>query len=210
MLTRQDIAKILLDIKAVQLNVHQPFEYSSGIRSPIYCDNRLLISFPDLRGKIIDAFVDQIKTKQLPCELIAGTATAGIPHAAWIADRINKPMIYVRGSAKNHGHSNQIEGYYQPNQQALVVEDLISTGSSALNACKALQQKHVKVKHCLAIFDYQFSASELAFSQYDIKKHTLTDLNSLLTVAQDLQLLSSNECKMINQWQHNPEHWVVC
>ena len=210
MLTRQDIAKILLDINAVQLNVHQPFEYSSGIRSPIYCDNRLLISFPDLRGKIIDAFVDRIQTKPLPCELIAGTATAGIPHAAWVADRINKPMIYVRGSAKNHGRSNQIEGYYQPNQQALVIEDLISTGSSALNACKALKQKQVETKHCLAIFDYQLSTSELAFKQSDIKKHTLTDLDSLLTVAKQQRLLSSDECNMINQWQHNPEHWVVC
>src|SRR3990167_1821016 len=123
----QEIAKLLLKIKAVTLNLSNPYHYTSGILSPIYCDNRLIISYPEKRTAVINAFLSTIKEKNLLFDVVAGTATAGIPYAAWIADRLNLPMLYVRGEAKKHGKQNQVEGLLQKNQTVLVIEDLVST-----------------------------------------------------------------------------------
>src|SRR5262245_52524696 len=125
MMNNKKIAQLLLEIKAVALNVKQPFRFASGILSPIYCDNRLIISYPEKRKIIIDAFLQIIKEKNLNYDVVAGTATAGIPHAAWIAERLNKPMIYVRSKAKEHGKKNLVEGLLQKGQKVLVVEDLV-------------------------------------------------------------------------------------
>ncbi len=202
------IAKILLDIQAVQINTTQPFQYTSGLQSPIYCDNRLIISHPEARNTMIEGFLSVIKTHSLPTELIAGTATAGIPHAAWIADRLQQPMVYIRGKAKAHGNNNQIEGHYTAGQQALVIEDLISTGNSAIAACQALQQQDVIAKHCLAIFNYQLDASQDAFKQAHVETCTLTTLDALLDVAIEQGSLSATQSDEVRRWRQDPQAWL--
>jgi len=147
----EDVAKILLEIKAVTLNAEKPYRYASGIFSPIYCDNRLLISDVAKREKIIDYFVQTIKDNKLQFDVVAGVATAGIPHASWIADKLKKPMVYVRSSAKEHGKHNQIEGRLEKGQKVLIVEDLISTGGSTLDAVSAVRDAGGVVTHSLAI-----------------------------------------------------------
>ena len=144
-----DIFQLLLKIQAIKIDTHNPFIFSSGIRSPIYCDNRILISETRERNLIIDAFIEKIKSIGETFDVIAGTATAGIPHAAWIADRLNKPMIYIRSKAKAHGTKNQIEGRLQPGKKVCLIEDLISTGGSAINAINAIQQANAEVSTAL-------------------------------------------------------------
>ena len=201
------IAELLLEIKAVQINTKQPFRYTSGMPSPIYCDNRLIISYPEARNTVIQAFTDKIEQQQIKCDLIAGTATAGIPHAAWIADRMQLPMAYVRSSAKQHGKQNQIEGHTEPGQTALVIEDLISTGGSAIAACQILQQQGVTAAHCLAIFNYQLPQSQQAFDDANITLHTLTTLDTLVDVAITKGYLSESEQQQVMTWGANPKQW---
>ena len=202
------IAKILLEIKAIQFNIVNPFQYTSGLLSPIYCDNRLVISYPKARNMIIDGFLSLIQTQALPTELIAGTATAGIPHAAWIADRLQQPMVYIRGKAKAHGKNNQIEGHYKAGQQALVIEDLISTGNSAISACQALKKQGIIAQHCLAIFNYHLNTSQQAFRESHIKLHTLTTLNALLDVAVQQDQLTEEQRDEVYRWRKNPNQWT--
>lgn len=201
------VANVLLDIEAVKINTQQPFQYASGIQSPIYCDNRRLISFPSARQTVIQAFIETITSYDITHDTIAGTATAGIPHAAWIADRLNCPMLYVRGSAKAHGNKQQIEGVYHPNQTALVIEDLISTGSSAITAAHALQAQDITVNHCLAIFDYQLPQTQDAFKQASIQCLCLTTLEALLEQAQLRKDITLQDASMVQQWQLNPKDW---
>ena len=201
------VANVLLDIEAVKINTQQPFQYASGIQSPIYCDNRRLISFPSARQTVIQAFIETITSYDITHDTIVGTATAGIPHAAWIADRLNCPMLYVRGSAKAHGNKQQIEGVYNQNQTALVIEDLISTGSSAITAAHALQTQGITVNHCLAIFDYQLPQTQDAFKQASIQCLCLTTLEALLEQAQQRTDITPQDASMVQQWQLNPKDW---
>lgn len=203
----QEIAKILLKIKAVTLNLKHPYRYTSGILSPIYCDNRLLISYPSERKIILEAFLNTIKENKLEFDIVAGTATAGIPHAAWIADRLNLPMVYVRGKAKEHGLQNQIEGKTTPGQRALVIEDLISTGGSAIGACFALQEADVEVEHCLAIFNYQMEVATTQFYEAGINLHPLCNFATLIEVAEKEKYISTEEKNIAASWNKDPSKW---
>jgi len=207
MSTPQDIAKLLLNIKAVNLNVKEPFRYTSGILSPIYCDNRLIISYPLQREQVINAFLATIESQQLQFDVVAGTATAGIPHAAWIADRLSKPMVYVRSKAKGHGKQNQIEGKIEPGQTALVIEDLISTGGSAINAATALRENGARVHDCLAIFSYDMKSAIEQFTKEAVNLHTLCNFSTLIDIATESGTINHDERDKALQWSLDPEHW---
>ncbi|OGT67384.1 MAG: orotate phosphoribosyltransferase [Gammaproteobacteria bacterium RIFCSPHIGHO2_12_FULL_45_9] len=198
------VAQLLLEHEAVLLRPEQPFQFTSGILSPIYCDNRILISIPSARTQICNAFVQKIKLLSPIPDLIVGTATAGIPHAAWIAEQLEQPMLYVRSEAKKHGRQNQIEGRFQAGRSAIVIEDLISTGNSALQAALALREAYLHVTDCVAIFSYGFHDAEQNFQHMGVRLHTLTDLSTLLSVAKETGRLSSENQKLIQAWAIDP------
>lgn len=203
LLTRE-IAEALLRIEAVSLRPHQPFTWASGIRSPIYCDNRLTMSYPDIRNKIADGFVDLIKANYPDAEVIAGTATAGIPHAAWVAQKLNLPMIYIRDKVKGHGKENLIEGSLKKGQKVIVIEDLISTGGSSLKAAMAVGNAGGEVSAVLAIFTYQLDKAQAAFEGENIPLHTLTNYSSLLDVAVSLGKIQQEDIALLQSWRENP------
>jgi orotate phosphoribosyltransferase len=202
-----EIAKLLLDIKAVALNTESPFRYSSGILSPIYCDNRLIISYPEKRKKIITAFLSLIAAQKINFDVVAGVATAGIPHAAWIADALNKPMVYVRAQSKGHGKQNQVEGLIEKNQTALLIEDHISTGGSSVAAGIALREAGAIVTDCLAISSYSFQNAQENFAQAGIRLQTLTHFAALLEAAEQNGYIRSEEKTQLTQWQKDPLNW---
>lgn len=195
-----NILSDLLRIKAIALSPEHPFTFSSGIQSPIYCDNRLTISHPLIRQRIVREFARIIQDNNIPCDVIAGTATAGIPHAAWLADHLNLPMVYVRSSAKAHGKGNQIEGEALPGKQIIVIEDLISTGGSALNAVHALREAGLIANHVLAIFSYQFSTSKAAFTREAISLNTLSNFDNLIQYCKENNQISEQELVLIQEW----------
>lgn len=206
MLPKQ-VANILLKIGAVAISPDKPFTYASGIKSPIYCDNRLLISHPKERNEIIVGFVDLIKMNDLDCDVIAGTATAGISWAAWIADRLNKPMIYIRNSAKGHGKQNKIEGELIKGQKVIVIEDLISSGGSSIAAIEAIQESGNDVSACVAIFSYQMPAAKEAFSRLDIHLFTLSNFTDLIELASEQGLINDKQMHAVFEWNKDPNNW---
>ncbi len=199
------IAQSLLDEKAVFLRPEEPFTWTSGIKSPIYCDNRMLISAPMARSLIVEQFVELIKKHQLNPEVIAGTATAGIPWAAWIADRLDLPMVYVRSGAKDHGRKNLIEGKIIPTQRTLLIEDLISTGKSSLAAAQNLEDNHMKVLAVLGLFHYNFPMAHQAFSLRALPVHALCTLDQLLEFAMSAKKISEEQRKDILSWRQNTQ-----
>lgn len=203
----ENIAALLLNIKAVSLNVKDPFRYTSGIISPIYCDNRLIISHPKERNTVIDAFLAFIKAQNLSFDFVAGTATAGIPHAAWIADRLNLPMVYVRSSSKKHGKQNQIEGTFEKGQTGLVVEDLISTAGSCIDAANALREAGAVVNDCVAIFTYALTSATVNINAAKLNVHTLSNFKTLLNVALQQNVINQSESDLALAWSEDPEHW---
>ncbi|MDF1796281.1 MAG: orotate phosphoribosyltransferase [Coxiellaceae bacterium] len=205
--TESQIAKILLDINAISIKPNEPFRYASGMLSPIYCDNRLVISYPEQRQQIIEAFIDSIIEHADAFDVVAGTATAGIPHAAWIADRLNKPMVYVRSSSKGHGKNNQIEGLLKPDQTAIVIEDLISTGGSAINATDALREAGANVSHCFAIFTYNFANAEQNFNDKKLSYHSLTNFDAVMECAEKNGQLNHEQRQLVQQWNQAPNDW---
>ena len=203
----KSIAEILLDTGAVNLNFKQPFTYASGIKSPIYCDNRILISNPQARRTVINAFVRMIKLDYPEAQVIAGTATAGIPWAAWIAEALNLPLVYVRGSAKNHGRQNQVEGQVLPSQKVILIEDLISTGSSSLEALQALRTVKADVLSCLSIFSYGMSVAAEAFKQADLSYQSLSSFDELMAVALLEKKMTKEDQILLRDWQEDPKGW---
>jgi len=202
----EKLASELLDIEAVSIvDTDHLFTWVSGIKSPVYCDNRLTISYPSVRTMIADGFTEIIKTYFPKTEVIAGTATAGIPHAAWVSDRLELPMIYVRSSAKEHGKGNQIEGILKKGAKVVLIEDLLSTGGSALNACEAIENAGGEVIAILAIFSYNFKSLEDRLNQYSKPYKTLTDFKTLLNVAVDKKLISENQIERLNKWSDDPK-----
>lgn len=202
MISSHLIADILLDIQAVKLDPVNLFTWTSGIKSPIYCDNRQIISYPSLRRKVVEAFCQRAKAAG-DVDVVAGTATAGIPWAAWIADKLELPMVYVRGGAKGHGLKNAIEGKYQPGQKALVVEDLISTGKSSIDAVEKLRDAGLEVLEVVSIFTYDFDIAERNFSNAGAASYSLCGLGELLERAQSKGLLSSGQIGIIREWKNN-------
>ena len=201
------IAEQLLEIKAVALNPSQPFTWASGLKSPIYCDNRLTMSYPKVRKEIANGLTQIIKENYPDVEVIAGTATAGIPHAAWVAEVLDLPMVYIRGKAKDHGKKNQIEGFISPNQKMVVIEDLISTGGSVLEACVAAEQEGADVLGVAAIFTYGLPKGIENFEKAQVPFTTLTNYNELIEVAVSKEYINDSEVVLLNKWKENPKDW---
>ncbi|MCY7409011.1 MAG: orotate phosphoribosyltransferase [Chitinophagales bacterium] len=201
------MASLLLQIKAVKLNPKQPFTWSSGWKSPIYCDNRLTLSYPEIRTYIKESLTTLVKEKFKEAELIAGVATAGIAHGALLAENVETPFCYVRSSAKGHGLGNKIEGLALPQQKAVVVEDLISTGGSSLSVVDALRDAGVEVIGLVAIFSYGFAVAEKKFAETKCPFYTLTDYENLLPEALAAGYIHPNELETLRQWRQSPETW---
>ena len=209
-LARQ-LADELLRIQAVILRPHDPMTWSSGWNSPIYCDNRLTLRYPELRERIRDGFVDLLKNRfDLDAiDVVTGTATAGIPHAAWVADALRKPMAYVRSKAKAHGLGNQIEGGVVKGENTVVLEDLISTGSSVMSVIDALEFVGVNVVGVVSIFTYGFDRADSAFRKRGIPVYSLTDYRTLIEVARARNVVGADDLATLNDWRSHPEKWPL-
>ena len=203
----KEIAKDLLKIKAVKLSPDKPFTWASGIKSPIYCDNRLTISYPAIRKQIAQGLAAQIKAKFPDVEVIGGVATAGIPHAAWVADELGLPLIYVRSKPKDHGRGKQIEGVLPAHAKTVLIDDLLSTGGSVLKAVKAAQNEGANVIGVGAIFSYQLPAVSANFKQVGLSFTTLTNYSELLEAATEENYIAADQLKTLKKWRKAPEKW---
>ncbi|WP_019420613.1 MULTISPECIES: orotate phosphoribosyltransferase [Paenibacillus] len=201
------IASHLLNIQAVALRPQDPFTWTSGIKSPIYCDNRLTMSYPDIRAAIAEGFAALVKEYAPDAEIIAGTATAGIPHAAWVADKLGLPMAYIRDKAKGHGKQNQIEGIIRPGQKVVVIEDLISTGGSSLKAALAVREAGAEPLAVFAIFSYQLDKAVSAFAEAGIPLRTLSNYSALIDTALELGVIQASDLDILKAWRHDPASW---
>lgn len=202
----QTVARELLQINAIKLSPQSPFTWASGLRSPIYCDNRTVLSYPVSRRLVIDAFVQQAESFR-PFDLVAGVATAGIAHGVLLAERMNLPFVYVRSKAKEHGRRNQIEGVVQAGERVLVVEDLISTGGSSLVAVEALRDAGCTVVGVVAIFSYGFTEAEAAFREAACPFQTLTNYDILLQEATATGRITPADQEILREWRHSPRAW---
>jgi orotate phosphoribosyltransferase len=201
------IAEKLLEINAVALQPKEPFTWTSGLRSPIYCDNRLTLSYPTVRRAIAQGLQKVIVESYPNVEVIAGTATAGIPHAAWVSELMDLPMCYVRSKAKGHGKGNQIEGKVNVGQKVVVVEDLISTGGSVITAVKALRDAGCEVIGVVSIFTYGLEKGKQEFAKEGIKSVSLTDFATLVEIAIEKGYISENDQESLLAWSKNPTEW---
>ncbi|MGX7023770.1 orotate phosphoribosyltransferase [Vagococcus hydrophili] len=203
----KQIAEQLLEIKAVALSPNDPFTWASGLKSPIYCDNRLTMSFPKVRRDVAQGLAKKIKETYPDVEVIAGTATAGIPHAAWVAEILDLPMVYIRGKAKDHGKKNQIEGQISEGQKMVVVEDLISTGGSVLEACEAAENEGANVLGVAAIFTYELPKGIENFENAKTSFVTLTNYSELIEVATEKDYITEADAVLLKKWKKNPAEW---
>jgi len=201
------IADFLLQIKAVKLSPAEPFTWSSGMKSPIYCDNRKTLSFPSIRTAIRQTFSEQIKKQFETVDVIAGVATGGIAIGALVAEEMGLPFIYVRSSAKGHGLGNQIEGEYHSGQRVVVIEDLISTGGSSLKAVEALRESKLNVLGLAAIFTYGFQVAEDNFKEANCPYFTLSNYELLVELAAKENYVSEKDLESLTNWKTNPKTW---
>ncbi|WP_215141722.1 orotate phosphoribosyltransferase [Exiguobacterium qingdaonense] len=201
----KQIAEALLQIEAVTLSPTKPYTWSSGLKSPIYCDNRLTLSFPEVRQVILDGLVKSVNPTEV--DVIAGTATAGIPHGALLADRLGLPFIYVRSSAKGHGKGNQIEGRLENGARVLVIEDLLSTGMSSIDAARVIQNAGGEVTGILAIFSYGLPVLMSNLADADLSATSLTTFSELIEVAETTGVLNHSELDSLRDWQEDPRAW---
>lgn len=201
------IAKDLLEIEAVFLSPNEPFTWASGIKSPIYCDNRITMSYPKIRREIAAGLAEKIKTEFPDAQVIAGTATAGIPHAAWVAEILDLPMVYIRSKAKDHGKGNQIEGRITEGQKMVVIEDLISTGGSVLEAVEAAKREGADVLGVAAIFTYELPKGVGNFAEKNVELVTLTNYSTLIDVALDMKYIDEADMDLLKEWKKDPANW---
>lgn len=201
----REIAKILLKLKAVTLSPEDPYTWASGIKSPIYCDNRLTLSYPEDRSTVEKGLVDLIKEEYPEVEYIMGTATAGIPHAAIIADKMGLPMGFVRSSNKDHGKQNKIEGAKIEGAKVVVIEDLFSTGGSSIEAAKALEEVGYKVLGIVSIFTYNMKNAEENFKAAGFNHHSLTNFDELIEVAHEMDYIKESEIEKLKLFRDNPK-----
>ena len=201
------IAKDLLEIEAVFLSPSEPFTWASGIKSPIYCDNRITMSYPKVRKEIAQGLADKIKEAYPDVEVIAGTATAGIPHAAWVAEILDLPMVYIRSKAKDHGKGNQIEGRIFEGQKMVVIEDLISTGGSVLEAAEAAKREGANVLGVAANFTYELPKGKANFANAEMPLLTLTNYSVLIEAALEEKYIDETELNLLKEWKQDPENW---
>lgn len=208
---QQDIAKNLLDIKAVFLRPNEPFTWASGIKSPIYCDNRLALSYPEKRTTVVNGFVSLIKEKYPEAEVVMGTATAGIPWAALVGDKMELPMGYVRSSNKSHGKGNKIEGNLPKGAKVVIVEDLISTGGSVKDVVESLREAGAEVLGVVAIFTYLLPASTALFKELNCDFATLSNYDALIDVALKNDYIKEADLEKLKAWKQDPndESWMT-
>lgn len=197
------IAQSLLDIGAVSLSPNDLFTWSSGIKSPIYCDNRVTLGYPKVRTEIRDGLSALIKEKFPTVEIVSGTATAGIPHATYVSEVLDLPMNYVRSKSKSHGKQNQIEGALSEGKKVVVIEDLISTGGSSITAVDALKEAGAEVLGVVAIFTYSLNKADELFNEAGVPFYTLSDYNELIEVAKDNGDISEEDIKTLVEWRDN-------
>ncbi len=202
-------AEYLLQIKAIKLQPSNPFTWASGWKSPIYCDNRKTLSYPDVRTFIRDSFASLVKNLYPGAGMIAGVATGAIAHGALTADKLGLPFIYVRSGAKEHGLGNQIEGYYEKGQKVVVIEDLISTGGSSLNAVKALREAGCEVLGMVAIFTYEFKKASDEFQKENCKLNTLCSYQVLVDTALRTGYIGDSEVETLKMWRLDPAAWGI-
>ncbi len=208
MTDKKAIAEKLLQIKAIKLNIKHPFTWASGWKSPIYCDNRKILSFPFVRDFVKSEMCNVIFQSFPDAEMIAGVATAGIPWGAMAADQLKLPYIYVRPKPKEHGLGNQIEGFFEPGKRVVVVEDLISTGKSSLQVVDVLKTAGLKVEGMVSIFNYGFPDAKNAFEKYQIPLKSLTDYDSLIALAIEQNVVLESDQNALLNWRQNPADWV--
>ena len=202
--SEEKVAKALFDMKSVKINVKEPFTFASGIKSPIYCDNRYILGFSAERDIIIESFVEKIDKDR---DVIAGVATAGIPWAAFIADRMKKPLCYIRNKPKDHGAGKQIEGAEVKGKKVTVIEDLITTGKSSLVAVDVLQKEEVKELEVKSIFSYGFKSAEENYEKYNCKFSSLSNFDILIKMLKESKYLTEKEAEIALEWSKNPEVW---
>lgn len=207
--TAEKTAELLLQINAIKLNPKNPFTWASGWKSPIYCDNRLILSFPAIRNFVREEFSKQIEKKFGKPDVIAGVATGAIGIGMLVAEYMGLPFVYVRPEAKKHGRQNKVEGFLQSGQNVVVVEDLISTGNSSLMAVEALKEAGAHVKGMVAIFTYGFDVSVENFKNANIELNTLADYTHLLELAVAKNYITENEHKALQEWQVSPSTWKI-
>lgn len=201
------LAKQFLGIKAVQLRPEKPFRWASGWRSPIYCDNRLTLSYPEIRSQIKEGLLELIEEFYPKTEGIAGVATAGIPQGALLAEILNLPFVYIRSQSKDHGLENRVEGKINQGQRFVVVEDLVSTGKSSLSAVLALKEQKANVTGMVCVFTYQLEEAKRNFDSAGIELHPLVTYSELLEVALEEDYISKKDLEMLKKWRENPAEW---
>ncbi|MDG1035398.1 MAG: orotate phosphoribosyltransferase [Crocinitomicaceae bacterium] len=201
------VAEFLLQVKAIKLSPNKPFTWASGIKSPIYCDNRVTLSYPNIRTFMRQAYAESILDHFGKPDVIAGVATGGIAQGALVAQELGIPFIYVRSSVKEHGMGNQIEGYFEKGQKVVVIEDLISTGGSSLKAIAALRDAELDVRGLVAIFTYGFDIAHENFANAECPYVTLSDYNSMIAEALDSNLISQDDMDSLKRWRDNPSTW---
>ncbi|WP_372918161.1 orotate phosphoribosyltransferase [Salegentibacter sp.] len=205
--TAKKTAELLLQIKAIKLEPQAPFTWASGWKSPIYCDNRIVLSYPPIRNYIREHFARQTEELYGKPDVIAGVATGAIGIGMLVAEYLSVPFIYVRPEPKSHGRKNQIEGVLEEGQNVVVIEDLISTGNSSLNAVKALTEAGANVKGMLAIFTYGFKTAEENFKKAEVELHTLSNYDYLLETAQRINYINASEAEILKEWRQDPSNW---
>ena len=203
------VAKKLLEIRAIKVQPENPFTWASGWKSPIYCDNRKTLSFPKVRSYIRDSFAAVVNEYYPDAELIAGVATGAIAHGALVAEKLELPFVYVRSEAKEHGLGNQIEGFFEPGQKVVVIEDLISTGGSSLNAVKALRDAGCDVVGMAAVFTYEFSKATDGFASANCRLHTLSNYSTLILTAVETGYINDKDVETLKQWRMDPGNWGI-
>jgi orotate phosphoribosyltransferase len=202
-------AELLLQINAIKLKPENPFTWASGWKSPIYCDNRIILSYPAIRNYVRDQMAAQVEKLYGKPDVIAGVATGAIGIGMLVAERLGLPFIYIRPEAKSHGRQNQVEGHLDEGQSVVVIEDLISTGKSSLNAVDTLIRSKAKVKGMLAIFTYGFETATRNFAKMDIELHTLSDYEHLIAQASETNHIHKDQLKMLMEWRKNPSGWLT-
>ena len=205
--TASKTAELLLQINAIKLRPENPFTWASGWNSPIYCDNRIILSYPQIRNFVRQEMARQIEDLYGKPDVIAGVATGAIGMGALVAEQLGLPFVYVRPEAKSHGRQNQIEGYLEGNSNVVVIEDLISTGKSSLNAVRALAEAGAQVKGMLAVFTYGFDLALKNFEKEEVVLHTLTDYEHVVQQASETNYIKEEQLKMLLEWRNNPSEW---
>lgn len=204
---KETVANILLELGCVKISPSDPFTYASGLKGPIYCDNRKVLGHPTARKEIVKGFIKVIQDNNLKYDHLAGLATAGIPHASFLAHELDQSMVYVRSKPKGHGKGNQVEGDYQKGQSVLLVEDLVNQASSLLEALSGLEKEELKPVGCLSIVDYQMDVAKERLEKANLTLYSLTDFDSLVNVLKNKNSLSSQDIELLKKWHADPKNW---